>query len=297
MAFEERAVVFEHEANNLYGVLALPALPCARGVVIVVGGPQYRAGSHRQFVLLARHLAGLGIPVLRFDYAGMGDSDGPVKSFEEAGSDLRAAIDQFLIAVPAVREVVLWGLCDAASAILFHGWQDPRVTGLVLLNPWVRTEAGIARATLKHYYLQRLFDPALWRKVLGGQFQLGTSLSSLVSLLRHAGRTGADNAAVIQSFTAEQGGSLPDRLYDCLLRFEGKVLVICSGADLTGQEFSDLAGGSKKWRSLMGSSRISRRDLAGADHTFSRALWRDQVAGWTAEWLDSLENRHLDRSG
>ena len=32
----------------------------ARGVLIVVGGPQYRVGSHRQFALLANHLAGQG---------------------------------------------------------------------------------------------------------------------------------------------------------------------------------------------------------------------------------------------
>ena len=39
-------------------------------MVIVVGGPQYRAGSHRQFTLLARHIAAAGYPVLRFDARG-----------------------------------------------------------------------------------------------------------------------------------------------------------------------------------------------------------------------------------
>ena len=27
--------------------------------------------------------------------------------------------------------------------------------------------------------------------------------------------------------------------------------------------------------------------IAGADHTFSRRVWRDQVASWTAAWVRS----------
>ena len=33
--------------------------------------------------------------------------------------------------------------------------RDPRVAGLALLNPWVRSDAGLARARVKHYYRQR----------------------------------------------------------------------------------------------------------------------------------------------
>ena len=44
----------------------------SRGMLIVVGGPQYRAGSHRQFTLLARDVAATGVPTMRFDYRGMG---------------------------------------------------------------------------------------------------------------------------------------------------------------------------------------------------------------------------------
>ena len=43
-------------------------------VVIVVGGPKYGVGSHRQFVTTARYVAAAGYPVLRFDYPSKGDS-------------------------------------------------------------------------------------------------------------------------------------------------------------------------------------------------------------------------------
>ncbi|MGZ5200780.1 MAG: hydrolase 1, exosortase A system-associated, partial [Telluria sp.] len=88
--FSERALAFPCGGDWLYGVASLPAQAGACGVLIVVGGPQYRAGSHRQFTLLARSLADAGIPAMRFDYRGMGDSDGGVRSFESVDEDIRA---------------------------------------------------------------------------------------------------------------------------------------------------------------------------------------------------------------
>mgnify|MGYP003504752475 CR=1 FL=1 len=66
------------------------------------------------------------------------------------------------------------------------------------------------------------------------------------------------------------------------------LLLVASGADLTAREFTDLAAGSPEWRRLLAAPRFSRRDLPGADHTFSRRAWRDQVAAWTADWVRAL---------
>ena len=144
---EESAVNFACGDARLYGILHLPkpTLPApARGVLVVVGGPQYRAGSHRQFTLLARDLAAHGIPVMRFDYRGMGDSEGALRDFSAVGEDLRAAVDHFMASVPGMAEVALWGLCDGATAAGIYAAADRRVTGVALLNPWVRTDSGIA---------------------------------------------------------------------------------------------------------------------------------------------------------
>ena len=103
MIVEQHALQFECQSCTLLGILSLPATPLARGVLIVTGGPQYRVGSHRQFALLACHLAGLGIPVLRFDYRGMGDSEGAPRTFEHIGDDVRAATDIFLKPFPRCK--------------------------------------------------------------------------------------------------------------------------------------------------------------------------------------------------
>ena len=278
MRYEEQAVAFRCGAEQLFGVLSLPEKAAARGVLIVVGGPQYRVGSHRQFTLLARTLAERGIPVQRFDYRGMGDSGGAQRDFSDVEPDLRAGVDHFMAAVPGLREVVLWGLCDGASAALFYAGQDARVRGLVLLNPWVRTEAGAARATLKHYYKGRLLQGELWRKLLSGRFDAGAAWRSLRQLLA-ASRAGAQPSADAAP------ADLPARMLASWSRFHGPVLLILSGADLTAREFTDLADASPAWQGVLARAGTTRHELDEADHTFSRRAWRDQVADWTANWV------------
>lgn len=285
MNIVERGVSFHCAGCWLYGVLSLPAdvPPSARGVVMVVGGPQYRVGSHRQFTLLARELASQGVPVLRFDYRGMGDSEGDPRDFSDVEPDLRAAIDAFFVEVPGTTEVVLWGLCDAASAAMFYAHQDQRVAGMVLLNPWARTEEGAARAYLRHYYLSRLFDPGLWKKIAAGRFDLAAALRSFRGLLGKAAR-GASASSQPAEAAQAASPSLPQRMLDGYSRFRGHTLFITSGADLTAREFEALASG-RGWRRAMRGKRVARQRLRDADHTFSRTEWRDQVARWTAEWL------------
>jgi exosortase A-associated hydrolase 1 len=284
---DERALSFACRGAWLYGILTLPqaaAAAPARGVLIVVGGPQYRAGSHRQFTLLARDLAAAGIPSLRFDYRGMGDSEGALQTFENVDDDLRAAIDRFFAEVPGMTEVVLWGLCDGASAAAMYAPQDARVAGLVLLNPWVRTEEGQARATIKHYYKDRLFDPRLWDKIKKGEFDVKASVGSLLDNVGKALSRGSNS----NSADGEGGNaSLPERMQTALTRFGGRVLVVLSGADLTAQEFAGLSNRPGAWQRLLAAPRVTRQQIDKADHTFSRRPWQDQVSSWTRDWLRS----------
>lgn len=282
MKVEQRAVRFPCHGDMLYGVLDIPEQASRRGVLVVVGGPQYRAGSHRQFVLLARQLASRGTAVMRFDYRGMGDSEGEPRTFEDIGDDIREAIDQFRAQVPEVREVIIWGLCDAASAALFYAHSDPRVAGLVLLNPWVRTEQGAAKAYLRHYYAQRLFSRAFWGKAL--RFRLDAA-GSIRSFMRMAGAANQP-AADVDSLEGTSA-SLPERMRIGLQQFQGPVLLILSGNDLTAREFLDCTKASREWGRLLDDPRVLIRHLLEANHTFARREWRDEVAKLTGDWLAS----------
>lgn len=273
-SFRERGVVIPCGEDRMVGVLALPQGPVRAAVLIAVGGPQYRVGSHRQFTLLARSLARHGIASLRFDYRGMGDSEGAMRTFEAVGEDIAQAVD-CLDGETGLGRVVLWGLCDAASAALMYAPSDDRVCGLVLLNPWVRTEAGEARTYLKHYYLKRLLAPDLWRRVFSGGFawrQAARGLAGSVVAAADGGRSASS-------------ATLPERMADAFGRFRGRALFILSGNDLTAREFQDAVRASSRWQGLMSGPRVTSREVAEATHTFSSRPWREAVAEFTRDWI------------
>jgi exosortase A-associated hydrolase 1 len=281
----EEATVFSCVDSQLVGILHHAEKPARLGVLIVTGGPQYRIGSHRQLLVLARAFAAAGFPTFRFDHRGSGDSEGSFRSFEQIGDDIAAAIEAFLKHSPDLQRIALWGLCDAASAILLNAPSDRRVAGLVLVNPWVRSPESEARAMVRHYYGRRLFDRVFWRRLLTGKVAIGAALSgfgtSLASWLRARSDLGQDPAA-------RSGPSLSARMAWGLASAEGPVGLIISGRDLTAREFEDAAV-EAPWRDLLADRRVTRHDLPTADHTFSRRVWRQEVITWTITWLRRLE--------
>ena len=281
MNYDEHALTLECQGDALVGVLAVPERTRHVGVLIIVGGPQYRVGSHRQFLLLARALAKEGIPTFRFDYRGMGDGGGELRSFEDIGPDIAAAIAAFQTRCPEVSRIVLWGLCDGASAVLlyWHASRDPRVAGMVLLNPWVRSDAGMAKTHLKYYYGQHLLDKEFWIRLLLGNLNVVVAFRTFVGNLMLAGTTGRRNP------TAE-AIDFQDRMAEGLRSFRGSVLLILSGRDLTAKEFLEYTQSNPHWAGLLERTDIVRHDLPEADHTFSLASWSREVEASTLHWLE-----------
>ncbi len=279
-----REIVLEISCDGvlLPGIVAERANPSAGtdvAMLVLVGGPQYRVGSHRQFVQLARAVARVGLTVLRFDYRGMGDADGAIRSFEDAGLDVHAAIDALLCYAPHVRGVILWGLCDAASLALMHGLAHPAVRGVALANPWVRSDATLAAVTVKHYYGSRLLQRDLWYKLLSGRFDFRESLRSLWSNVAQAStsRRGQRSSNARLDFQT--------RMAHGLAAFSGPVLLILSGDDLTAREFIEYTTRAPAWASLLDATRVSHVAIPNADHTFSQRSWRSEAEQQTCAWI------------
>jgi exosortase A-associated hydrolase 1 len=289
MSAIECPVCFDCNGDALVGILHPAASGGHTGVMIVVGGPQYRIGSHRQFVELARGLAESGIPAFRFDVRGMGDSGGDFPGFEAIDDDIRSAIDAFTAAAPTVERVVLWGLCDGASASLFYAHQDPRIVGAILLNPWVRTESSYAKTELKHYYGAKIADWQFWRRLFTGDIDLVDATASFLKRLWSAVRSGAkSDESTPPTHCSTASMTLPDRMLFGLNRFTGKILLIISGNDLTAREFDEVAGASPDWTKALSANRVTRHDLEESDHTFSREEWTNAVIGWSIDWVAEL---------
>jgi uncharacterized protein len=277
MRYTESTTLFDCAGDTLLGILAQPETPADTGVLVIVGGPQYRVGSHRQFLLLSRTLATAGLAVLRFDYRSMGDSEGLPRNFESVSTDIAAAIDELQAKVPAIHHVVLWGLCDGASAALLycHEIQDPRVTGLCLLNPWVRSEASLAQTHIKHYYTRRLKEKEFWVKLLSGK----VALRALSGLLRNL-------QLAITGLNKETANAQPfqTRMAKAWKTFKGNILLVLSEDDYTAKEFLEYANSDPAWTDWLNHPRLQSCSITGADHTFSNSVWRKRVSELVLAW-------------
>ncbi len=263
-AIHEQPVVIQAAMPTpMLGILHLPGegiTPSGTGVVIVNGGAQYRAGAHRLFVQLARHLAQQGHAVLRFDFPGQGDSPGEPVGFEDTAPHIAAAVDSLHQHQPRLHNTALVGLCDGASACLLYLQQrrDTRMTHLILLNPWVHSPVSQARAQVKHYYRQRLLMPDFWRKLIGG----GVSWSA-------AGELWTQWRLSRQQPRATSHNSFQDRMAAAWHAFPGKLLLILSEHDRVAQEFSEHVQTSPPWDGWQRQPGLQQRYVDGADHTFS----------------------------
>ncbi len=204
--------------RTLRGVLHLPDGPRAKGapgLVWLPAGQKTRQGVWRMNVVLARHAARRGVPTLRFDFEGLGDSDGdrhhgrPVMDYYGvvqtggcAGDVVAGA--EYLMREAGVSDVVLGGLCGGAVSALFAApTLGRRARSLLLVDLPVTISSASRQAWLEQHpedlvrarpevadhvladYVSKALDPAAWRRLLTGESNLG--------LMAQTFRTKAEN--------------------------------------------------------------------------------------------------------
>lgn len=176
----DQAVIFG-AGQNLVGIVTQPIdyQPGERPVFVILNsGIVHRVGHHRMYVALARTLARLGHQVLRFDLSGVGDSD--VRSdgltlLDSVLADVREAVD-WLASTRQARRFIIIGLCSGADHSLVYGVSDPRVCGLVLLDPSIPPTRGY----YLRYACRHLIRPGSWLKLFVGGGRLRTKIRKLL---------------------------------------------------------------------------------------------------------------------
>lgn len=259
MKLEQRALRFHAKGDALIGIVDVPERPLARGMLILADSTQYRAGSHRQFTLLSRLLAARGVPVMRFDRLGSGDSEGRPAQLELG--DIAAAMKEFFIHVPEMKESVILAPGDAAAAATLYAAHDARVTGLALLEP-VLAPSTDARAVPGQAakpglrYGRRSAADRLFRRAAA--FRLAAS--------RVIGRESA-------------GRRVTPALQQALAGFGGRVLLVGGAPGPTGRDATCALEDQHP--------RSRRVEIAHAASKVRRSVWRDAVAFACASWLGS----------
>jgi len=236
-------LTFPCGGDVLAGTLDMGTMSGPAGVLIVSGGREIRSGSWGGQAQMAARLAAAGVPVFRYDRRGIGQSSGADPGFESSGEDIAAALAAFRAAVPGMREVIGFGNCDAASALMLHG-AGLGFHGLVLANPWTiaADAAGVPPpAALRQRYLAKLANPREILRLLTG----GVDLGKLVRGLRQASSAPPESAlaAAMAAGLAEWGGP---------------AMILLAAGDRTAQLFE------AAWPA--NDPRVKRHDSAG--HSF-----------------------------
>lgn len=298
----EQPLVIPGSQGPMIGVLVAPVAGCRSAVLIVAGQPQTRVGAHRMFTELARGLGDRGIASLRFDVGGWGDSPGEARAFERSDRDIAIAAAALRAACPPSTRLWLWGLCDGASAavLALPALKDAGVIpdAMCLVNPWVRSEASLADAMVKTYYLKRLVQGEFWGRLLRGKVPLDNLVREPLRHLK--AKFGA--AAPVRTPTrgeistprgpsSEPGSGshsgpapqpdLPSQLLACLSGYRGEVCTVLSGNDLTAAETDALMARDKRWRRRLDRKGALLR-VQDADHTFSTPEHWARVIDWVA---------------
>jgi exosortase A-associated hydrolase 1 len=239
-----RHLTFPCGPDLLVGTLDRDSAIGPVGLLLISGGREIRSGSWGGQAQLAARLAAAGVPVLRYDRRGIGQSEGTDPGFQGSRADIAAALAAFRAAVPGLRKIIAFGNCDAAAALMLHA-SGLDLGGLVLANPWTleTDEAEIAPpAALRQRYLAKLANPREVLRLLTGR----VNFAKLLRGLRQAA------AAPIKS-------GLVAEMAEGLSRFTGPAMILLASGDRTAQMFEAV------WPA--GDARIQRHDSTG--HSFS----------------------------
>src|SRR5688572_27422911 len=157
MSSTEAVSFLNADGLKLFGTLHRPSagsdspLPA---VVLLSPGVKMRVGPGRLYVPLTEMLTEQGYTVLRFDFFGLGDSEGALKerlladvyNNIEVGryvADTLSALD-WLHSTHRIKRFILGGLCGGAITALLAAQRDPRVEGLLSLGMTVTLASNAA---------------------------------------------------------------------------------------------------------------------------------------------------------
>ncbi len=158
-------------SRGLVGILTEPApgTPVKPSVVLLNSGILHHVGASRLYVQVARQLAAAGHAAFRFDFSGIGDSESRKDTLGAAESALvetREAMD-LLAGRRGNDKFILFGLCSGADMGFKVACEDPRVVGLIQLDPFAYRTRGY---WLRHYG-PKLLSPAAWQNFIQVRLQ------------------------------------------------------------------------------------------------------------------------------
>jgi pimeloyl-ACP methyl ester carboxylesterase len=270
----EQAVLFG-SWTSLVGIVTKAVSPTSAdrpAIVILNTGIIHRVGHHRMFVTMSRALGAVGYTVLRFDFSGIGDSspryDG-LPLVDACMAEIREALD-WLERDGAASRMILIGLCSGADHAVLYGHTDPRIVGLVLMDPSIPP-------TLRyyvHYIGRRLRRLRSWFNVLSGRSH------TLRMLMRHmlpiAQRYPLRNRVPRQTIERHYRNSVDSGI---------EILAIFT-EETTRQTYRDQM--IEALPNVSFGDRLTLEFFPGSDHTFALESDRSRLIQLILQWVSAV---------
>jgi hypothetical protein len=310
---EQEISFLNKQGKKLYGIVHVPDRPAPEekfiGINLLNPGIKYRVAPNRLNVKLARTLCSKGYYVLRFDPAGIGDSEGELPSGElitniwgriQTGmfvSDVKYS-NRLFMEKYGLDKLFLIGNCGGAITALLSSGGFHQPDGLILIDLPITIDgdnkgssyaenisAGGAYANKAFRgYVQNLTSMESWWRLLTLKSDFKAMAGALNSMVtkKVLGRETKDYE--IKHLNREAVMSL-----NSYLEKDKKVLFILAGNDanssvLLNKFFPKYLRGH--------SDQIRVRVIEDANHIYSLYPWQEQLFSLICEWLANVNQNN-----
>jgi uncharacterized protein len=306
------AVTFKNaDGLTLFGTLHSPAVKQAALPVVVLLSPgvKMRVGPGRLYVPLTQLLNSQGYTVLRFDFFGLGDSEGELQETLLAdvynNIEVGRYVDDTLAALRWLRErhgfdrFVLGGLCGGAITAVLAAERDSRVEALLSIGMTVTLASNAA--TPAHYmtraqldyrrrgYIRKLLRPQAWLRFLTLQSEYDVIWRAMKRMFVKD-KPVAAVAAKPAAPTEQRGNANPlfPAAYFSFLRRGGKALMLFSERDRLQSEYEEKFVQPYAAQLSELTSQIEQHVIPHANHVLSFREWQEQMLVLSQRWLAKL---------
>lgn len=303
-------VVFKNKNGlKLHGIMHLPENRPQKKVAVIILSPgiKSRVAPHRLYVKMTERFINLGFPVLRFDFHGLGDSEGEID--EAYAADLYGSIEvgryvddtisamDWFVAKYQIDRFILSGLCGGAITGLLSSAKDERVVGLLeLALPVVLASSNVSyddfltpsEIKLKRdFYMKKLMSISAWRswiRFITFQSDYKLIFKSLLFSKKKNIKSNEDKKEIAKEKSNWNPHFIP--AFDKFISSKRKLLLVFAEADRFYWQFKEkfLEG---KNIDLKKYDNVAYHVINQSNHIFSFNEWQRELFDISEEWLQA----------
>lgn len=298
ISFENR------DGVRLAGVIEEPAGGPTRpeAVVLLSPGVKTRIAPHGLYGKFASVLTAQGFRVLRFDFYGLGDSEGLVTDTSKRElyasiqvgryvGDTTAALD-WMQRTYGTSTFIVGGLCGGAITGILAAPDDARIVGVLGLGLPVTLDAPGVDSTrfmsvgqlkgVRTRYLRKILDPRSWLRVL----RLQTDFRLLVKALTVSGGKRPAPAADGAAAPADNSNPLLFPNFLKVLTRGCRVQLVFSEVDRLRSDYDEKFG--QRYASSLApfASSLEVRTIKSANHVLTLSEWQREWFEQAVTWCN-----------